>query len=118
MAAMPPGTDGSASPRVDVAGVVQGEDPFDDAGCRAREGAGCGSAHGVADGAELEGNEVVESVAAVRGGGQAEPAPSRDVPDGVLERRGGDVVALVDDDQAVAGGERGQVVAAGRGSAA
>jgi hypothetical protein len=34
-------------------------------------------------------------VRTVRDGGQPEPSPGGDLPDGVLERGGGDVVALV-----------------------
>src|SRR5262245_17515738 len=71
--------------------------------------------NGMPDRADVHGDEVVELVAPVRGGGQAEPAPCRDLPDGVLEGCGWYVVALVRDDQPVAGGEVGDVVAAGQG---
>jgi hypothetical protein len=50
----------------------------------------------VPDRAELEGDEVIELVAAVGGGGQAEPSAGWDLPDRVLERCGWDVVAFVD----------------------
>jgi hypothetical protein len=69
----------------------------------------------VADGAELEADEVIELVAAVWGGGQAEPAAGRDLLDGVLKRGGRHVMAFVDDYKAVAGRECGDVVAAGQG---
>jgi hypothetical protein len=70
---------------------------------------------GVPDRAQLEGYQVVELIAAVRGGGESEPAAGRDLLDGVLERGGGDVVALVDDDQPVAAGELLDVGLAGQG---
>ena len=59
--------------------------------------------------------KVVELVAPVGGGGQPEPPPSGDLPDGVLERGGRDVVALIGDDQPIPGGQRRDVVAAGQG---
>ena len=37
------------------------------------------------DRADVHGDEGVELVAPVRGGGQAEPAPDRDLPDSILE---------------------------------
>ena len=43
----------------------------------------------------MHGDEVVEFVAPIRGGGQAEPTPDRDLPDGMFEGGGRDVVALV-----------------------
>jgi hypothetical protein len=67
------------------------------------------------DWADVHSDEVVELVAPVRGGGQAEPAPDRDLPDGIREGGGWHVVALVGDDQPVPGGEAGDVVAAGQG---
>jgi hypothetical protein len=73
-----------------------------------------GQGDGVADRADLHGDEVVELVAPVGGGGQAEPPPRSYLPDGVLERGGGDVVALVGDDQPVPGGQLRDVVAAGQ----
>jgi hypothetical protein len=73
-----------------------------------------GHGDGVADRADLHGDEVVELVAPVGGGGQAEPPPRSYLPDGVLERGGGDVVALVGDDQPVPGGQLRDVVAAGQ----
>jgi hypothetical protein len=63
-----------------------------------------GSGDGVPDRAEVQGDQVVELVPAVRSGGQPEPAPRRDLLDRVLERRGRDVVALIGDDQPVAAG--------------
>ena len=74
-----------------------------------------GADDGVPDRAELQRDEVVELVAAVGGGGQAEPAAGGDLADGVLEGGGRDVVALVDDDQPVAGGQLRDVVGAGQG---
>ena len=50
---------------------------------------------------DLPRDEVVELVAPVRSGGKAEPAARRDLPDGVLERCGRDVVAFVGNHQAV-----------------
>jgi hypothetical protein len=64
--------------------------------------------------ADLPGDQVVELVAPVGGGGQAQPAACRDLPDGVVERRCRDVVAFVGDDQAVSGGQLGDVGAAGQ----
>lgn len=61
--------------------------------------------------AELQGNEVVKLVASVGSGGKTEPAAGRDLADGVLERRGGNVVALIDHDQSVSGGEFWEVLA-------
>jgi hypothetical protein len=51
----------------------------------------------------LPDDEVVELVSPVRGGGQAEPAARRDLPHGVLEGRGRDVMAFVGDNKAIAG---------------
>jgi hypothetical protein len=73
-----------------------------------------GHGDGVADRADLHGDEVVELVAPVRSGGQPEPPPGADLPDCVLERGGGDVVALIGDDQPVPGGQLRDVVAAGQ----
>src|SRR5260370_39476208 len=55
----------------------------------------CRVGDGVAGRADLEGDQVVELVAPVGGSGQPEPAPGRDLLDGVLERRSRDVVAFV-----------------------
>jgi len=63
----------------------------------------------------LHGDQVVKLVAAVRGSGQPEPAPCRDLLDCVLERGGRDVMAFVGDDKAVPGGQLWHVVAAGQG---
>ena len=49
------------------------------------------------------------------GGGQTESAPYRDLPDGIGEGWGGDVVAFICDHEAVPGGKAGDVVAAGQG---
>src|SRR5262249_59924993 len=61
------------------------------------------------------GDEVVELVAPVRGGGQAEPAPYRDLLDGILEGGSWHVVTLVRNDQPVPGGETSDVIATGQG---
>jgi hypothetical protein len=66
------------------------------------------------DRSDVHGDEVVKLVAPVWGSGQSEPAPYRDLPDGVLEGSGWHVVALVGDDQPVPSGESGNVVAAGQ----
>jgi hypothetical protein len=55
-----------------------------------------------------------ELVTPVGRGGQAEPAAGADLADRVLERRGRDVVALVDDHEPAAGGDFADVVAAGQ----
>ncbi len=52
---------------------------------------------------DLEGDQVVEFVAPVGSGGEAEPAPGRDLLDGVLKCCGWEVVALVGDYEAVPG---------------
>ena len=67
------------------------------------------------DRSDLHSDQVIELVAAVRGGGQPEPAPCRDLLDRMLERSGRDVMAFVGDDQAVPGGQLRDVVAAGQG---
>ena len=61
-------------------------------------------------GTDLHGDEVVELVSPVRGGGQAKPAPDRDLLDGVREGGSWHVVALVGDYQPVSGGETGDIV--------
>jgi hypothetical protein len=72
----------------------------------------------VADRAELQGDEVIALVAAVGGGGQPDPPAGGDLPDRVLERGGGYVVAFVDHDQAVAGDESASSAATVRAVAA
>ncbi len=112
--------------RVGVAGVPVGRGVHAQdgcgacVGCAAGEGrdaggglAGCGD--GVSGRADVQADEVVELVASVGGGGKAEPAAGGDLFDGVGERGGRDVVAFVGDDEAVAGGEVGDVGAAGEG---
>ena len=64
---------------------------------------------------DLPGDEVVELVAPVRGGRQAEPAAGRDLLDGILEGRRRDVVAFVSDYQAVTRGQLADIGAAGQG---
>jgi hypothetical protein len=73
------------------------------------------AAHGVADGAKVQADEVVEFVAPVGGGGQAQPAAGGDLFDGVGEGGRRHVVAFVGDDEAVASGELGDVLTAGEG---
>jgi hypothetical protein len=67
------------------------------------------------DRADMHGDEVVEFVPPVRGGGEAQPAPCGDLPDGILEGSGWHMMALVRDDQPVPGGEAGDVVTTGQG---
>jgi len=55
-----------------------------------------------------------ELVAPVRRGGEAEPVASRDLPDGILEGRCGDVVAFVSNDQSVACGQLADIGAPGQ----
>jgi hypothetical protein len=74
-----------------------------------------GRGDGVPDRADLHADQVVELVAPVGGGGQPEPPPGGDLPDGVLERGGRDVVAFIGHDQPVPGGQLRDVVAAGQG---
>jgi len=69
----------------------------------------------VPDRADLQSDQVVESVTPVGSGGQPEPATGRDLFDRMLERRGGHVVAFVRDHQPIPGGELGNVIAAGQG---
>jgi len=78
------------------------------AGAQKRVLAGCvaGECDGVPDRSHLHSDQVVELVAAVRGGGQPEPALCRDLLDRVLERGGRDVMAFVGDDKAVPGGQQ------------
>ena len=66
----------------------------------------------MAGGATVHGNDGLEPIAPVGGGGEPDPAACRDLFDARLEGDGGDVVALVDDRQPVAGGARYEVVAA------
>ena len=56
---------------------------------------------GVPDRSHLQGNLVIELVAAVRGRGQPEPTPCWDLLDRMLERGSRDVMAFVGDDQTV-----------------
>lgn len=66
-------------------------------------------------GADLEGDQVIKLVTPVGGGGQAQPAPCRDLLDGVLERGRWYVVAFVGDHQPVPTYEGRDVGAAGQG---
>ena len=107
--------------RVGVTGVPEGRGVHAQDGLRhdgfervGRQGAGCLLADGVADRAELHPDQVVELVTPIRGGGKTEPAPCGDLPHRVFERGDRNMVALVDDDQAVAGAEIGNVVCAGQ----
>ena len=63
----------------------------------------------------LHGDQVVELVAPVWGGGKPEPAACRDLLDRVLECGSRNVVTFIGDDQPVTGGQRGDVVLAGEG---
>ena len=67
------------------------------------------------DGTELLGDQLVELVAAIRSGGQPDPAAGTDLAHCVLERRGRYVVTFVDDHQAVSGGKLREVSASGEG---
>ena len=60
----------------------------------------------VANRSALHGDDLLQPVAAVGGGGEAEEVSDGRSPDGGLERERGQVVALVDHDQAV-GAEEG-----------
>src|SRR6266508_1378531 len=64
-----------------------------------------GRGDGVSYRAELLRDQIVELVATIWGRGETKPAAGGDLLDGVLEGGGGDVVALVHDDQPVATGE-------------
>src|SRR4051794_6694378 len=116
------GGDAAGGRRFGVAGVAEAgrvdvQDRFRCLCVRraAADGAGGRLDEGVADRAQLEGDEVVELVASVRGRGQTEPAASRDLLYGVLEGGGGHVVALVDNHQAVVAGPVGDVVVPRKG---
>ncbi|OSY34574.1 hypothetical protein BG845_06727 [Pseudonocardia autotrophica] len=100
---------------VDEVGQMDGEGSVRCATGRGGEGARLRGAHGVSDRAELQRDQVVELVAPVRGRGQPEPAPGRDLAHGVVERRGRKVMTFVDHDEAVTGGQRRQVVAPSEG---
>jgi hypothetical protein len=65
--------------------------------------------------AGLQVDEVIELVAPVWGGGQAQPAAGGDLADGVGECRSRDVVAFVGDDEAVPGGQLADVRPPGEG---
>lgn len=73
------------------------------------EGVGVGVSEGVEDGAELEADQVVEAVAPIGSGGESEPVARGDRADGGLKRGRRDVVALIDDDLAVAAQFVGEV---------
>ena len=62
-------------------------------------------------GPELQRDQIVEFVATVRGCGQPEPPPCGNLAHGVLERRSREVMALVDHDEAVPGGQLRQIIA-------
>ena len=101
---------------VDELGQVDGEGSFwRPTGCRGGERARLRGAHGVPDRAQLQRDQIVELVATVRGCGQPEPPPGGDLAHGVLERRGRDVMALVDHDEAVPGGQLRQIIAPRQG---
>ena len=67
------------------------------------------------DRAQLQRDQIVELVATVRGCGQPEPPPGGNLAHGVLERRGGEVMALVDHDEAVSSGQLRQIIAPRQG---
>jgi len=64
----------------------------------------------LADRAALHRDDFLQPVAAVGSGGETEEVAGGGVPDGSLERERGQVVALVDHDQAVAADERIEIV--------
>ena len=64
----------------------------------------------MADRAALHRDDLLQPVAAVGGGGEAEEVAGGGVPDGGLEGERRQVVALVDHDQPVAAEERVEVV--------
>src|SRR5262249_12882566 len=66
--------------------------------------------HAMADGAAMHLHEGLETIAAVGSGSQADPAPDRDLAHDALEGHGRHVVALVDDDQPVDGGELSEII--------
>src|SRR5262249_52824447 len=70
---------------------------------------------GVPDGSELPGDEFAEPVAPGGCGGEPEPELCADLLDRVVVCGGREVVAFVDDDLPVAGGEFGDVAAFGEG---
>jgi hypothetical protein len=78
------------------------------------QGAGRRWRDGVSDRAELVVNELVETVTPVGGRRQAYPPPRSDLTGGILERRGGQMMALVHEDQPVAGGQLRHVLATGQ----
>ena len=64
----------------------------------------------MADRAALHRDDLLQAVAPVGRGGEAEEVAGGGAPDGGLERERGQVVALVDHDQAVVGEERFEIV--------
>ena len=66
--------------------------------------------HGLADWAQLESDEVVKLVTTVWSRRQTEPATSRNLTHGVLERGRWNMVAFVDDDEPIPRRQRGEVV--------
>jgi hypothetical protein len=70
---------------------------------------------GVPNRAELQRDQIVEFVSAVRCRGEPEPSACRDLFDGVFERCRGYVMAFVDDHQSVAAAERLDIVTPGQG---
>src|SRR5947209_2585105 len=64
----------------------------------------------VANRSALHGDDLLQPVAAVGGGGEAEEVSDGRSPNGGLERERGQVVALVDHDQAVLAEERFELV--------
>lgn len=66
---------------------------------------------GVPDRAELESDQVIEPVSALGRCGEAEPVAGRDGAYRGLERRGWDVIALIDNHQAISAEEFREVIA-------
>src|SRR5229473_3970974 len=75
----------------------------------------CEVADGVPGRPDLQGDQVIEPVAAVGRGGQPEPAARWDLPDRMLERRCRKMMALISDHEPVSGSELGDVITAGQG---
>jgi len=92
---------------VAVVGVLECEHGPGSRGQLVIEGVAGGGADRVSHGSELGVDELIELVAAVGGCGQPEPVPRGDALDGAGVGRGGQVVALIDDDQPVLGGPAG-----------
>ena len=116
MAAIPPGADGSASPRwSNAVRCTVSERSGDAAGRGGGERAGSGRCHRVPHRPELQGDQIVQLVASVGSCRQTQPPPRGDLAYGVLERRRWNVVAFIDDHQPVGRGQLGQIVSPRQG---